>query len=40
MEDAYDPYEFEDVMGENVQDGNFEIEYDGSRNQITPPDIA
>ena len=41
MNDAHDPYEFEeDAMGENVRVGNDEIETNGRRFQDTPPDIV
>ena len=41
MNDAHDPYEFEeDAMGENVRVGNDETESNGRRNQETPPDSA
>ena len=41
MNDAHDPYEFEEyAMGENVRVGNDKIESNGRRFQDTPPDIA
>ena len=41
MNDAHDPYEFEeDAMGENVRVGNDETESNGRINQETPLDIV
>lgn len=40
MEDAHDPYEFEeDAMGENVQVINAKVESNGQRDQVTLLDI-
>ena len=41
MNDAQDPYEHEeDVMGENIRNGNAETESNGRRFQDTPPDFV
>ena len=40
-DDAQNPNEYEeDVMGENICVGNFEIESNGRRFQYTPPNFA